>query len=353
MKLIILLLCLVYAVTSLHVRIPAANKTVLDQLYGVGITVGEQGDTWWDVYLENYKLDLLTAITTYENIVAKKAVVDMTGYTCTSYGLLYQYLGNFTRLYPTMAKIESIGSDTSGRPIFSIVMSQYNSSIATSVVKKKKIKYVANLHGDDVIGREMLLKLVKYMLENYETDTDINHILNNYEVHIVPSANPTGLDEGTRTNRNGVDINTNFPDKTYGQITAIQKETTALKAWSIKNQFSLGGILYGNKLLVSYPHHSLEALAADELFLKTLAKSYSLNHDDIKINLNFTDGVTNGASNEISYGTFEDWDYMHTKCLTLSIGMSLNKHPDASELDAIWLKNKVPLIKFMRSLDLF
>ena len=42
-----------------------------------------------------------------------------------------------------------------------------SSSPYEHMIGKPNVKYVANMHGNEVVGREMLLLLVKYLLEGY------------------------------------------------------------------------------------------------------------------------------------------------------------------------------------------
>lgn len=61
-----------------------------------------------------------------------------------------------------------------------------------------EFKYVANMHGNEVTGREHLLKLMDYMCEaitvgNEDTE-DVIWLLENTRIHIMPSMNPDGFE---------------------------------------------------------------------------------------------------------------------------------------------------------------
>ena len=62
------------------------------------------------------------------------------------------------------------------------------------------------MHGNEVVGRELLLKLIDYMCEavtdgNEDTD-DITWLLENTRMHFMPSMNPDGWELANSLPRN-------------------------------------------------------------------------------------------------------------------------------------------------------
>ncbi|XP_047004855.1 carboxypeptidase E-like [Schistocerca americana] len=88
---------------------------------------------------------------------------------------------------------------------------------------KPEFKYIANMHGNEVLGRELLLKLADHLCEQWlAEDADITRLISSTRIHLLPSMNPDGWQLATDTggtdyligryNNNSVDLNRNFPD---------------------------------------------------------------------------------------------------------------------------------------------
>lgn len=81
-----------------------------------------------------------------------------------------------------------------------------------------EFKYIASMHGNEVVGKEMCMYLINYLVDNYGTDPVVTDLVNESEIWIMPSMNPDGTANGSRDNANGVDLNRDFPDRVVDPI---------------------------------------------------------------------------------------------------------------------------------------
>lgn len=222
---------------------------------------------------------------------------------------LHQYLFELAQRYPEITRLYHVGESVEKRKLWVLEITE---DPGKHELLKPEFKYVANMHGNEVVGREVLLHLARLLCENYRAaqeepagDTKptpakfVKQLLKTTRIHLMPSMNPDGYaksDVGChyespsrrgRLNANNVDLNRNFPDPIlHTQVnSATQPEVRAVMDWS-KSQnipFVLSANLHGGAVVASYPYdgatnisslHEYRPTPDDEVF-RHLAYSYS------------------------------------------------------------------------------
>lgn len=175
------------------------------------------------------------------------------------------------------------------------------------------------MHGNEVVGREVLIHLLEYMLTNQKRDADVDFIMKNTRLHVMPSMNPDGFERAKvkdcssingRTNSNGYDLNRNFPDYFENNSAALQPETRAIMKWLETNDFLLSANAHGGSLVVNYPFDNYRnstdkpvnsTTDDNDVFLTMALKYASLNPSMIAPQVctedepSFINGTTNGG----------------------------------------------------------
>jgi len=70
-------------------------------------------------------------------------------------------------------------------------------------------------------------------------------------------------------------------------------------------------------------------------------------------NERFENGIVNGAEWYSVSGGMQDYNYLHTNCMELTIELGCNKYPQSSELGKYWEDNREPLIRFIEQVGIF
>lgn len=110
----------------------------------------------------------------------------------THYEELQQLFNSLVQKYPNLAKVFSIGKSVEGRNLLVLEISE---NVKERKLCEPMVKYVANMHGDEAVGRELLVYLAQYFLHNYGKDERITKLINNTDIYLMPSMNPDGFEK--------------------------------------------------------------------------------------------------------------------------------------------------------------
>ncbi|XP_038636386.1 carboxypeptidase M-like [Scyliorhinus canicula] len=284
------------------------------------------------------------------------------------------FLHDINRKYPSITHLYSIGRSVTGINLWVLAIGKYPEVHTVGI---PDVKYIANIHGDEVVGREMLLQLIERLVKMYKHDATITRLISNARIHIMPSMNPDGFEITQREersctysigryNKEQVDLNRNFPDAFESSTSTTQVETTAVMNWILNETFVLSISLHGGAVVASYPYDNKQSdkqpagyskCPDDDVFVY-IAKNYSYNHlsmfngDECERTPNFQDGITNGAEWYHFSGGMQDFNYISGQCFELTVELSCCKNPPETFLMEYWNENQESLINFLKLVHL-
>lgn len=104
-------------------------------------------------------------------------------------GQLFERLG---KDYPTLAQPYTIGQTIQNRSMHALALDAATDPNNGDLLRPM-VKLVANIQGDETLGRQIVLYMAEYLASSYETDVEIQRLLNTTIIHFLPSCNPDGF----------------------------------------------------------------------------------------------------------------------------------------------------------------
>ena len=104
---------------------------------------------------------------------------------------LTQALKDIVSQNTKIAKLLSIGKSLQGRDLW---MVQISGAGGGAPEDKQALLIVGNLEGDHVVGSEVALGIVEYLIKGYGSDDKVTDVLNRRTFYIAPRMNPDGAE---------------------------------------------------------------------------------------------------------------------------------------------------------------
>nr|WP_256534174.1 M14 family zinc carboxypeptidase [Lewinella sp. JB7] len=257
------------------------------------------------------------------------------------------------RRYPTRCRVEVWGTLPSGRKILALKLTED----VTSIRARPQVLCTAAMHGDELAGYWVLLRLAEDLLTN-----DRGGLLREAVLYINPLANPDGayaagdhsLGGSRRGNARGVDLNRNYPDPDDGQFpdgNDHQPETRIFMRAAARHGFDLAINFHGGAELFNYPWDTYRNRHPDTDWWRNVSREFALlaqrdsrNSDYFKDRAN---GVTNGHDWYPIAGSRQDYMnfYHHTREATVEI-TNVKRYP-AKDLPDLWLSIRGALLNYL------
>ncbi|XP_041885431.1 adipocyte enhancer-binding protein 1 isoform X3 [Corvus kubaryi] len=360
----------------------------------------------------------LSAVSSYYTQQNEVTSTDNLDFRHHSYKDMRQLMKVVNEECPTITRIYNIGKSSRGLKIYAMEVSDNPGEHETG---EPEFRYTAGLHGNEALGRELLLLLMQFLCKEYQDGNPrVRGLVTDTRIHLVPSLNPDGYELAHEAGselgnwalghwtEEGFDLFENFPDLAsalwaaeerrlvphqfpnhhipipehyLSEDAAVAVETRAVMVWMDKNPFVLGANLQGGEKLVSFPFDTVRPSpptpaaaprpldyedeqselqeTPDHAVFRWLAISYASAHLTMTETFrggchtqDMTDamGIVQGAKWHPRAGSMNDFSYLHTNCLELSIYLGCDKFPHESELQQEWENNKESLLTFMEQI---
>ncbi|KAH8286737.1 hypothetical protein KR018_004449, partial [Drosophila ironensis] len=95
--------------------------------------------------------------------------------------------------YPELAQAYSIGKSGRNRELHALALSAPSREGQEGDLLRPMVKLVANIRGDEALGRQMVLYAAEFLASRYVSDAEVQRLLNTTEIHFLPTCNPDGF----------------------------------------------------------------------------------------------------------------------------------------------------------------
>ncbi len=249
--------------------------------------------------------------------------------------------------YPHIMKLFSIGKSRDGRDLWVMKISD---NVETDEIEPE-FKYISSMHGDEITGRELMIRLIQHLGEAYSSgDKDIQWLVNNTEIFIMPSMNPDGSERRRRGNGRGLDLNRNFPELSTSETdpeAASEPEVQAIMKFQAERHFALSANFHGGAEVVNYPWDAVVERHPLDRHIYELSVEYAQKADYFYRSTEFPNGVTNGFDWYQVTGGMQDWSYRAHNDLQVTVELSDQKWPPYSMIDFYFEQNLPALIAYI------
>jgi hypothetical protein len=253
-----------------------------------------------------------------------------------TYSTYLAMMDTFQTRFPNLCDIDTILNSTPGGHK---ILCAHISNNLNDNEGKPSIFYTSTIHGDEVVGYYMMLRLINHLLTNYGTDTYTTNLVNSIDIWICPLHNPDGTyfasdDQintwpiSTRYNHNWEDLNRVFPEVNQSNISSqYEPEVEAMMQFMEAHPFTLAANLHGGAEVFNYPwdswmtwQHSHADADWWEYVGHNFANTchiYSANYMTEEDN-----GVTEGGDWYVITGSMQDYHnwYLGTRHVTIEVG---------------------------------
>ncbi len=271
-------------------------------------------------------------------------------------------LDTFQQRFPDLCRIETLLDNTPGGHTLRIAHISNNLSERG---EKPAFLYTSTMHGDEVTGYYVLLRLINHLLTNYTTDERVRSLVDSIDIWICPLENPDGTFRtsndslnvspySTRFNYHGEDLNRSYPQ--IGEPLARNRnrepEVQAMMDFAALHRFTMSANLHGGAEVFNYPWDMWttdERAIADLQWWELVGARFAATcHEADRYYMTDLDnGITEGGDWYAISGSRQDYFNYFAGCREATIEVSENKVPSSNSLGRYWLNLKESLLDYM------
>ena len=119
------------------------------------------------------------------------SVFSVSSFHYRKYDALKTFLHGLASKYPQLASVHSVGQSVEGRELYVL---RIHATPGPRPLGVPMFKWVANMHGNEAVGRALVNFMSEHLLERYGKDERVTNLVNTTELWMMPSMNPDGFE---------------------------------------------------------------------------------------------------------------------------------------------------------------
>ncbi len=274
-----------------------------------------------------------------------------------TYDEYLEMMEKFQTEYPELCEIEEMGESVIGRMLLSIKISDN----ALEDEAEPEFLFTSTMEGDELTGYVLSLRLIDYLLSNYQKDVFVKKLVDNIEIWICPLLNPDGTFKGgndnieaaVSNNANGVSLKRTFPVLPgTGNSLNPEKETMAIMDFVEKHNFTMSCTFNSGLECCAYPWYYTPKLCTDNKWFVSVTRGYADTTQEYGVPEYFDDsknGITDGY-NYVGYGVvpwYNEWLFYFQGCRDIIVELFKDKAPQEDQLSNYWDYNYRSIINYL------
>lgn len=260
--------------------------------------------------------------------------------------------------YPLLCQVDTIGYSVRGR----LILCMHIEGGTGSGAAKPQFFYSSTIHGDEVTGYVMMLRLIDTLLSGYGSNAQYTDLMDRVAIYINPLANPDGtynrrnntVQGAIRYNANNVDLNRNYPDPFgTGAKAVLQPENEAMIDYVERHDFRLSANLHGGSEVMNFPWDCFTSLqnphpqadwwrAVCQRFVDTSRTVDATHFSDVN-----AQGYIAGGDWYVIHGGRQDYMNYYQNCLELTMEISVDKTLACERLPEYWSLLQHSLVNYI------
>ena len=275
-----------------------------------------------------------------------------------TYEQYLQMMQDYASDYPAICRLDTFGTTEEGRLHLALKISDR----VEEEEAEASFLYTSTMHGDEIVGYVLLLRLADTLLKGYGNDAELTGLVDKLEIWINPLANPDGsysrdnnlsLKRATRTTVKGIDLNRDFPIPFGGEAddtTGRAKETRFMMEFLRQHRFSLSANIHSGEEVVNYPWDEISDMHVDSAWYRFISHEYA--DEAVAVDPGYMwgwpeGGITNGFAWYRVSGTRQDYLNYHLGGREVTLELSMDYLLPSDQLELYWNINQRSLFNYM------